>query len=281
MGCIFFHLLAGLLSIFGLFQHLSWSRLDHLVLERKGGLNANEQKKWLQTMKRSRNTSQPSWVHRYGGWGDARRRVDGWMDGWKDVGERLNGSTWQLIERGSRVASLCNLLAGPWCMQAWYQQAWQTHTRLREQWGETSLCFHRLRCKKKKKKRQEAVCFHPLLSRRDQLLFQFFALHKQQISIRHTSWRNHPFPVIPTAFCWSDVRSSHTFTRSHHKFRRGSGNSNAALRWDFFVVPFCMWQSTSGLLTWDWSRRPWQLSAVITRDPHQTHKYTNIHISPD
>lgn len=80
------------------------------------------------------------------------KEMDEWMDGcWRDDGERLNGSTWQLIERRSRVATLCNLLAGPWCMQAWYQQAWQTHAWMREQWGETSFCFHRLRFKKERK----------------------------------------------------------------------------------------------------------------------------------
>lgn len=61
------------------------------------------------------------------------KEKDGWTEGcWRDDGERLNGSTWQLIERGSRVATPCNLLAGPWCMQAWYQQARQTHARKRE-----------------------------------------------------------------------------------------------------------------------------------------------------
>lgn len=45
MGSIFFCLLAGLLKIIGLLHSriFSWCQLDHLILEGKGELNANEQ----------------------------------------------------------------------------------------------------------------------------------------------------------------------------------------------------------------------------------------------
>lgn len=81
---------------------------------------------------RSLITSQPWWVYRYRRWlggvqhdGGQTEEEEGWMrrwrDGWRgEKGKCLSGSTWQLSERGSRVATLCNLLAGPWCMQAWH-----------------------------------------------------------------------------------------------------------------------------------------------------------------
>lgn len=126
-------------------------------------LNVSErtEEKWMQMRRRSRSTSQA--------WASAQWRrmhgegTDGWKDAWRDDGGRLNGSTWQLIERGSRVATLCNLLAGPWCMQPWYRQDWQTHAGNDRAVRRDKLVFSKTQVQK----REEAVCFHPLLSRPD------------------------------------------------------------------------------------------------------------------
>lgn len=128
-------------------------------------------------------------------------------------------------------------------------------------------------------KREVAVCFHSVLSRQDQPLFQFFALHKQQISIQHTSSRNHRPRFIPTASWWSNLCSSHTFSRSHHKFRHRSVNNNAALMWDFFVS-FCVWQSEHQWLV-DVGLIQEALAAVRhnyqgARSYTQKHKYTHL-----
>lgn len=82
MGCIFFHLLAGLLRIFGVFQHLSWSRLDHLVLERKGGLNANE-KNDCRRWRGAGTPPNPPECTGMEGVGGCKEK-GGWMNGWME-----------------------------------------------------------------------------------------------------------------------------------------------------------------------------------------------------
>lgn len=228
-------------------------------------------------MKRSRNTSQPCWVYRYGECGG---RMDGWMEEcWRDDGERLDGSTWQLIERGSRVATLCNLLAGPWCMQAWYQQTWQTHARMRESSEERQACVFIDSGAKK-----GGSCLLPSFIVKARLTAVPIFLHctnsrlassrpYREIILSPLAWRlladlisaaasglpdltsNLAISLLITMLCWCGTYSLCRFV--------------------------CDKVNASGLLMWDWSRMPWQLSAIITREPDHTHKYANIHISPD
>lgn len=130
------------------------------------------------------------------------------------------------------------------------------------------------------KKRGSGLLPSFIVSCKTNRLSNFFALHKQQISIQHALKRNHPLPVILTASCWSDLRSSHTFTRSHHKFRHQCVNNNAALTWDLFFVSFCVWQTERQWLV-DVGLIQDALAAVChnyqgARSYTQTHKYTHL-----
>lgn len=201
------------------------------------------------------------------------------MDGcWRDDGKCLNGSIWQLIERGSRVATLCNLLAVPWCMQAWYQHAWQTLAGMREQWGEASLCFHRLRCKKERR----LFDFIFYCQGKTNRCSNFLHCANSRLA-SSTPFRE----IILSLFSWrllADLLSAAATRLLSLNKNLGISLLITMLCWcgTYSLFPFvCDKVSPSGLLTWDWSRMPWQMSAIITREPDHTHKSTNIHISPD
>lgn len=172
-------------------------------------------------------------------------KMDGWMEGcWRDDRGCLNGSTWQLSERGSRVATLCNLLAVPWCMQAWYHSRPGKHTL---EWGSSE--------------ERRATVFG-----RTAVLYLF---------TEKPSFPCYLSDLIPVA----DLRLPDLATnlKLNYPF-----NGNAVLMWHLFFVLLCACDKVSagGLLTWDWSRMPWQLSAIITWEPQIIHAIAQIYTSP-